>query len=117
MSQYFPKPYERFGENVKVELDLSNHATKADLKGATSIDTSTLASKTYLASLKTKVYDLYVDKLIRRHAAKTVPAYLNKLSNVVHNDIVKKNVYDKLVTKANAIDNRIQRTSRLFTKT
>ena len=40
MSQYFPKPSDRFSKRVKVELDLSNHATKADLKEATEIDTS-----------------------------------------------------------------------------
>ena len=41
-SQYFPKPYDRFGGNVKVELDLSNYGTQTDLKGATGIDTSNL---------------------------------------------------------------------------
>ena len=49
MSQYFPKPSDRFGGNIKVELDLSNYATKADLKGATRVDTSNLASKSNLA--------------------------------------------------------------------
>ena len=67
MSQHFPQPFESYGWNVKIELDLSNYATKADLNGATDIDTSTLASKTDLASLKTKVDNLDVDKL------KTVP--------------------------------------------
>ena len=44
MSEYFPKP--RFlGENVKIELDLSNYATKADLKNATGADTSDFAKK------------------------------------------------------------------------
>ena len=65
MSQYFPQPYGPSGENVKVELDLSNFATKVDLKGTTgkNIDTSTLASKTRLPSLKTKVHKLVVDKI------------------------------------------------------
>ena len=67
MRQYFPEPYER--GNVKVQLDLSNYAMKAHLKGATSIDTSTLASKTDLAGLKTKVDNLDVNKL------KTVSAW------------------------------------------
>ena len=40
MNQCFPKPYEPFGGNVKVELDLFNYATKAELKNATGIDTS-----------------------------------------------------------------------------
>ena len=48
MSQYFPKPYNRFGGNVKAELDLSNYATKTDLKGATGIDTSRLALRSNL---------------------------------------------------------------------
>ena len=68
LSQYFPEPNECSNGNVKAELDLSNYATKADLKGATGIDTSMLASKADLASLKTKVDNLTVDKL------KTVPA-------------------------------------------
>ena len=52
MSQYFPKPYECYSGNVKVELDLSNYATKAGLKGSTGVDTSSLASKRDLACLK-----------------------------------------------------------------
>ena len=32
MSQYFPKPYERFGGDINVKVDLSNYATKTDLK-------------------------------------------------------------------------------------
>ena len=61
MSQYFPDPYERSGGNLKVELHLSNYATKASLKGTTGIDKSTLASKTDLSSLETKINDLDVD--------------------------------------------------------
>ena len=57
---------------------------KAELKGATDIDTSMLASKTDLASCKTKVDNLYVDKL------KTIPADLSNPRNVVGNDVVKK---------------------------
>ena len=53
MSQYFPESYERSVGNVKVELDLSNHATKADAKRATGLGVFMLASKTDLASLKT----------------------------------------------------------------
>ena len=42
MSEYFPKP-KSLGANVKVELDISNYATKADLKNATSVETSDFA--------------------------------------------------------------------------
>ena len=76
MNQYVPETFDRSGENVKVELDLSNYATKPDLKGATCIDTSTLASKTDLVSLKTKLHNLDVDKL------KAFPADLIRLSNI-----------------------------------
>ena len=62
------------GGNVKVELGLSNYATKTDLKGTTGIDTSTLVSKTNLAKLKTKVDNMDIDKL------KTVLSDLSKLS-------------------------------------
>ena len=45
MSQYFPKPYEPFGEDISVKVDLSNYATKTDLKNAAEIYTSKLAAK------------------------------------------------------------------------
>ena len=54
MSKHFPKPNNRFGGNVKVELDLFNYATKTDLKGAAGIDTSNLALQPSLAKLKLK---------------------------------------------------------------
>ena len=49
MSEYFPKP-KSLGANVKVELDLSNYATKTDLKNATRVDTSSFAKITDLAN-------------------------------------------------------------------
>ena len=55
MSQYFSKPYRIFGRNVNVKVDLSNYATKADLKNATGVATSKLAAKPDLASLKAKI--------------------------------------------------------------
>ena len=55
MTQYFPKLYEPFGGGINVKVDLSNYATKADLKNATVVNKSPLASKSDLASWKTKV--------------------------------------------------------------
>ena len=56
MSQYFPKPFNsHFGDSIKVNIDLSNYATKTDLKNVTHVDTSSFALKTNLASLKTEV--------------------------------------------------------------
>ena len=75
MSEYFPKP-KSFGVKVKVELDLSNYATKADLKNAT-FDTSSFAKKTDLANLKPDVDKLDIDKL------KKVPTKLNNLKSKV----------------------------------
>ena len=97
MSQYFPKPYRNFGGNIALKVDLSNYATKADLKNVTGVDTSELAAKSDLASLKAEIDKIDVYKL------KTVPIDLSKLSNVVNNDAVNKAVYGKLVTKANNI--------------
>ena len=54
MRQYFPKPYDPFVGNVTVELDLSNYATKADLKRTTGVDMSNLAEKSDLPSLKVR---------------------------------------------------------------
>ena len=106
MSQYFPKPYEPFGRDINVKVDLSNYATKADIKNITHADTSGFALKTNLANLKTEVDKLDIDKLV------PIPNDLSKLSNVVKNDVVKKTVYDKLVAKVNSID-----TSRFVLKT
>ena len=98
MSQYFPKPFKSFGGNIKVRVDLSNYATKTDLKNVTHVDTSSFALKTNLASLKTEADKLDIDKLA------PVPVDLSKLSAVVKNDVVKKAVYDKLVAKVNNIN-------------
>ena len=97
MSQYFPS-YRSPEGNIKVELDLSNYATKTDLKNVTHVHVISFASKTNLASLKTEVDKIDAGKL------KTVPVDLDKLSNVVKNDVVKKTEYDKLVVKVNGID-------------
>ena len=64
MSQYFPKPFNsHFGDSIKVNIDLSNYATKTDLKNVTHVDTSSFALKTNLVSLKTEVDKLDIDKL------------------------------------------------------
>ena len=83
MSTYYP-PYKSSSSNVKAELDLTNYATKTDLKNITHVDVSSFASKTNLAALKTEVDKIDADKL------KTVPVDLTKLSNAVENDLVKK---------------------------
>ena len=80
------------GENIKVELDLSNYATKKDINDNTHVDVSGFASKTNLAALKTEVDKIDADKL------KTVPVDLTKLSNVVKNEVVKKTDYNTKVT-------------------
>ena len=93
MSKYFP-PYNNSSENIKVELDLSNYATKKDIKDITHIDASGFASKTNLAALKTEVDKIDTDKL------KAVPDDdLAKLSNVV-----KKADYNALKSKVDGID-------------
>ena len=86
MSTYYP-PYRSFSNNIKVELDLANYATKTDIKNITHIDVSSFASKTNLAALKTKVDKIDADKL------KTVPVDLAKLTNSVEHDLVKKKLF------------------------
>ena len=82
MSKYFPKPFRSFRGNINVKVDLSIYVTKTDLKNVTHVDTSNFALKTNLASLKTEVDKLDIDKLI------PVPVDLSKLSDVVNNDVV-----------------------------
>ena len=98
MSQYFPEPYELFGGDINVKVDLSNYATETDIKNISHVDTSVFALKTNLASLKTKLDTLDIDKLV------PVPVDWSKLSDVVKNDIVKKDVHGKLVANADSID-------------
>ena len=88
MSQYFPKQYEPFGGDINVKVDLSNYSTKADIKNISNVDTSSFALKTNLASLKTEVDKLDINKLA------PVPVDLSKLSDVVKNAVVKKDIYD-----------------------
>ena len=99
MSQYFPKPFSsHFGDSIKVKIDISNYATKADIKNISHVDTSSFALKTNVSSLKTEVDKLDIDKLI------PVPVDLSKLSDVRKNDVVRKIVYNKLVAKVDNID-------------
>ena len=116
MSQYFPKPYEPFGGDINVKVDLSNYATKTDIKNISHIDTSSFALKSNLASLKTEVDKLDIDKLksllnnlsnLKSKVDKLdidklapVRVDLSKLTNVVKNQVVKnakiKNIEDKI---------------------
>ena len=130
MSQQFPKPYEPLGGDINVKVDLSNYATNADFKNATGLDTSKLAGKSDLtflkagfdkidvdklktvpndlSNLKSKVYKLNIDKLA------PVPVDLHKLSNVVKNDVVKKNAYN---AKIKNTEDKIPDITNLATKT
>ena len=109
MSEYFPKP-KSFGRKVEDELNLSNYLTKADLKYATGFDASKFSKKvdlasskfevdkldikksekvtTGLSSLKSKGDKLDVDKFV------LAPVDLSILSDVVKNDVAKKDVYN-----------------------
>ena len=113
MSQYFP-PYNNSSKNIKVELDLSNYATKDDVKNIAHVDVSSYATKTNLAALKTEGDKIDVDKL------KTVPDDLANLSNVVKNEVVKKTDFSadnyvtrtKFSTDTNALDNKIDKVEK-----
>ena len=84
MSQYFPKSFRSFRRNINVKVDLTNYATKADINNISHVDTSSFALKANLGNLKTYADKLYIDKLA------LVPVELNKLSDVLKNDVVKK---------------------------
>ena len=102
MSQYYP-PYRSSSNNIKVELDLANYATKTDLKNIIHADVSSFASNTNLAALKTEVDKIDADKL------KTTPADLAKLTNAIEHDVVKKTDYN---TKITGIEAKIIGTSK-----
>ena len=113
MSTYYP-PYKSSGQNVKVELDLTNYATETDLKNITHVDVSSYASKTNLSALKSEVDKIDVDKL------KTVPDDLAKLSNVVKNEVVKNTDFSpdnyvmrtKFSTNTIALDDKIDKVDK-----
>ena len=129
MSQYFPEP-KSLGGKVKVELDLSNYATKTDLKNATGIDTSSFAKKVDLANLKSNVDKLDIDKLknvptnlsnLKSKVDKldvdklvSVPVDLSKLSDAVKNDVVTKDVCN---AKTKIIEDKISDITNLATNT
>ena len=112
-SQYFP-PFNNSSGNIKVGLDLSNYATKDNVKNITHVDVSSYASNTNLAALKTQVDKIDVDKL------KTVPDDLAELTNVVKNESAKKNDFsgDNYVKKTkfsadtNALDDKIDKVDK-----
>ena len=130
MSQYFPKPYEPFGGDINVKVDLSNYATKTDIKNISHIDTSSFALKSNLASLKIEVDKLDIDKLkniptnlsnLKNKVDKLdinklapVPVDLSKLSNAVKNEFVKKTEYN---AKIKNIQDKIRDINNLTTKT
>ena len=95
MTTYY-SPYKSSSNNVKVELDFTNYATKTDLKNITHVDVSSFASKTNLVALKTKIDKIDADKL------KTAPVDLAKLTNAIENDVVKKTDYNTKVTSIEA---------------
>ena len=77
MSKYFPKSFKRFGRNINVRVDLSNYATKTDIRNISHVDASSFALKINWANFKTKVDKSDINKLA------PVPTDLSKLSNVV----------------------------------
>ena len=98
MSQYFPKPFWSFGENINVKswsfkLCNKNWPYKCNTRWYFKFWT-----KKKLVSLKAEVDKLDIEKLA------PVPVDLSKLSDVVKNDAAKETVYDKLPGKVNNID-------------
>ena len=110
---YYPS-YRSSSNNIKVELDLSNYATKGDVKNITHVDVSSYATKTNLAALKTEVDKIDTDKL------KTVPDDLAKLTNVIKNKVVKKTDFSadiyvtrtKFSTDTNSLDDKIDKVEK-----
>ena len=120
MSEYFAEP--KSGGKVKVELHLSNYATKADFKNAAGVDISKFAKKVDLASLTSNVDKLKnvpsclsslkskVDKL----DVNKFHVDLSKLNDVVKNDVVKEDIYN---AKIKNIEDEIPDITNLTTKT
>ena len=131
MSKYFPKPYEPFDGDINVKVDLSNYATKTNIKNISQVDTSSFTLKSNLASLKTEVDQLNIDNLkslpnklinlkskvdklnIDELARISISVDLSKLSNVVKIEDVKKTEYN---IKIKNIEDKIPDITNLATK-
>ena len=129
-SQYFPKPYEPFGGDINVKVDLSNYVKKTEIKNISHVYTSSFALKSNLASLKTGVEKLDIDKLknvptnlitLKSKVDKLVidklapfSVDLSKLSNIVKNEVVKKTDCN---AKIKNIEDKIPDTTNVATKT
>ena len=83
MSLYLPKLYEPFGGDINARVDLFHYVTKTEIRNISHVDTSSFALKSNLASLKTEVDILDIDRLV------PVPVDLSKLGDVVENDVIK----------------------------
>ena len=128
-SQYFPEPYEPFGGDINVKVDLPHYVNKRDFKNVTGIDTFKLAAKSDWISLKTEVDKLDIDKLksiptnlsnlknkvnkLDMWKLETSPVDSSKLSNIVKIDVVKKTEYDAKITN---IEDKIPDITNLATK-
>ena len=129
MSQYFPKPYESLGGDTNVKVDLSNYASKTDIKNISHIDSSCFPLKSNLANLKTEVDKLDINELkslptnlgnLKSKVDKLdfdklapLPVALSKLSNLVKNDVVKKTEHNANIKN---IEDEISDITNLATK-
>ena len=111
MSQYYSKPYRNLGGNINVKVDLSNYATKPDIKNISHVDTSSFALKTNLASLKTDVNKLVIDKLAPVAKKAVYDKLVEKVNNIDTSGFVSKTKYDELEKKIPDISSFVKKTS------
>ena len=118
---YYPEPDNHITNKIKVELELSDYATKKDLDHATSVDTSYLAAKKDFIVLKPEVDKLDINKLVNVSTSsnnletevndldvklKTVPVDLKKLSDALDNEVAKNTTLNTLKTKVNNLEKK-----------
>ena len=111
MSQYYPKPYRNLGGNINVKVDLSNYATKADIKNISHVNTSSFALKTNLASLKIDVNKMVIDKLAPVAKKAVYDKLVEKVNNIDTSGFVSKTKYDELEKKIPDISSFVKKTS------
>ena len=97
MSRFFPKLYKPFRRNIKVKPDLSNYATKLDIKNISHVDISSFVLKTNLACLKTEVDKLDIDKLV------PVPVDLSELIFILKTYFILQNMFRSLHTSSSVV--------------
>ena len=110
MSEYFAEP-KYSGGRMKVELDLSNYTTKADLKNAAGVDSSKFTKTAKIKNIEDKMPDI-----TNLDTNTTLNAKVNEVKNKIPT-LTTLATISALNAKINGVKNRILNITNLTTTT